>query len=191
MEQVARHLHALRHPVQPDGPGIAAAVDVVVGDDAVQEAVELDAGHLRARPTGAEVDVVDLVPLDPAERATEAADDAVLSAVMYPVVTDDVAADFRLRPSVLLLGVLDGVVVAFGGAALAVPLVGVLTERDAGAARVVDFVVLNDPALVPVGGDEADLSHGGRRPVCGGVAQVEPAYGDVVDGGLFRREDGG
>ena len=71
--------------------------------------------------------------------------------------------------------------VVVGGAVLArvvVPDVvagrAVLAEGDAGAFRVADHVVLDDPAFAPVGADEADLLGGGGGPLRRGVAMRKP-----------------
>jgi hypothetical protein len=125
-----------------------------------------------------------------AERAAEAADDAGLAAMMNVVVADDVAADFLLRPAALFQRILDRLVVAFLRAALAVPFVGVLAERDAAAAGVADFVVFDDPAFAPVGCDQADLAGARTGPIGGGVTQLESAHGDVVNVRLRGREHG-
>ena len=46
-----------------------------------------------------------------------------------------------------------------------------------------DHVVLDDPALAPVGADQADLLGRGRGPGRRGLAQGEAAHGDVVPAG--------
>ena len=44
-----------------------------------------------------------------------------------------------------------------------------------------DHIVLDDPALGPVGADESGLVGGGRGPRAGRLRELEAAYGDVVD----------
>jgi hypothetical protein len=156
----------------------------------VNGGVELDAGHLGAGEEAADVDVVDRVAGDGAERGAEAADDARLLAVRDGVVADDMVADVLLGSS-RSQGALDGLDVALGGVGRGVViLVAVFAQGDAGADRVADHVVLDDPALAPMGADQADLLGRGRRPGGGGVAHREAAHGDVVDARLFRVEHG-
>ena len=76
-------------------------VDVVVADLHIDGGVELDARHLGAREQPADVDVVDGVAGDDAERRAQAADDARLLAMRDGVVADDVVADGLLVPAVL------------------------------------------------------------------------------------------
>ena len=71
--------------------------------------------------------------------------------------------------------------ITFGGFRPVVPFVAVFAQRDAGAARVTDHVVLNDPALAPVRADQTHLLGRGRRPRRGRVLQGETAHGEVVD----------
>ena len=161
---------------------------MVVGDDGIDGGVELDAGHLGAGEEPADVDVVDGVAGDGAEGGAEAADDAGLLAVRDGVVADDVVADVLPGPGDRMrMGALDGLDVALGGVGRGVVvLVAVFAEGDAGADGVADDVVLDDPALAPVGADQADLLGGRRRPGRGGVAQGEAAHGDVVAARLVR-----
>ena len=91
VEEVARDARALRHPVQPEPA--AGPVDVVVDDLDIDGGVELDARHLGAREQPPDMDVVDRVAGDRAERRAQAADDARLLAVRDGVVADDVVAD--------------------------------------------------------------------------------------------------
>ena len=98
VEEVCRDPRALGHPVQPEPA--AGPVDVVVADLDVNGGVELDARHLRAREQLPDVDVVDGVAGDGAERGAQAADDARLLAVGDGVVADDVVADGLLVPAV-------------------------------------------------------------------------------------------
>src|SRR6185312_15992014 len=191
VEKIAGDAGALCHPVEPDAADAAIVVDVVVGDDDIDGGVELDAGHFLTAPDALRVAVADVVAGHLAEGTTEAADDAGLATVVYPIVADDVGADVLFRPAPGLERVGDREVVAIGGATLAIEFVGVLAERDAGTTRIADLVVLDDPALVPVGADETALAHGGCGPVRRGIAQFEAGKGDVVDAGLFRCEDGG
>ena len=64
-----------------------------------------------------------------------------------------------------------------------------LADGDRRALRVVDAVVLDDPALGPVRADQAGLVGGRRRPRGGGLGELEPADGDVVEVVLGRVED--
>ena len=105
VEEVSRDARALGHPVQPQSA--AGAVDVVVADLDVDGGVELDARHLGAGEQLPDVDVVDGVAGDGAERGAQAADDARLLAMGDRVVADDVVADGLLVPAVLQ-GALDG-----------------------------------------------------------------------------------
>ena len=109
----------------------------------------------------------------------QAADDARLLAVRDRIVADDVAADLLLGPAAFQPAV-DRADVAFGRLGLVVPLVAVLAQRDARAARVADDVVLDHPALAPVRSDQADLLGGGRRPGGGRVAHRKTADRQVV-----------
>src|SRR5512133_2354942 len=64
-----------------------------------------------------------------------------------------------------------------------------LADRDGRAFRVVDDVVLDDPALGPVRPDQAGLVGRRRSPGGGGLGELKPAGGDVVDVVLGRIED--
>ena len=159
---------------------------MVAADFDIDGGVELDARHLRSRKKLPDVDVMDGVAGDGAERGTQAADDARLLAVGDVVVADDVMADGLLVPAVLQ-GPVDGLDVALGAIRRrVVPLVAVFAERDARTNRVADHVVLDDPAFAPMSADQADLLGRGRGPGRGRMAHGEAAHGDVVDAGLFR-----
>ena len=136
VQQVPHHLGALGHPVQPDAGDVAAAINVVVADDDIDRAVELDAGHLRAAEKLVEMDVVNDVAGDGAEGAAETADDAGLAAVMDVVVAHEVTADGGLVPAVGQRAP-DAVRVRIGaaGAVGIVKLVAVFAQRDATAFR--------------------------------------------------------
>ena len=193
VEEVARDAGALRLPVEPGAE--RAVVDAVVADDDVDRGVQLDAGDLVAVELALERDVVDVVVLDRREHAAEVADDAVLAAVVDRVAADDVRADVLAVPADLAGGEhrLELVLVAGLVAAqrrVVVARRGLLAERDGRALRVVDDVVLDDPALRPVGADEAGLVGGRRGPRAGGLRQLEAAHGDVVDVVLGGIEDG-
>jgi len=165
---------------------------VVPADLDVDGGVELDARHLRAGEQPPHVDVVDGVAGDHAERGAEAADDAGLFAVRNGVVADDVVADVFLGPGDRVgMGPLDGLDVAFGriGRSI-VKLVAVFPERNAGADRVADDVVLDDPAFAPVRADQADLLGCRRRPGRGCMAHREAAHGDEVPSRLVGIEHG-
>ncbi len=165
-------------------------IDVVAADLGVDGGMDLDAGHLRAGEQPSHVDVMNVVAGDPAEDRAQAADDARLLAMRDVVVAHDVVADVVLGPAVFQ-GPLDGLDVAFGRVLRGVvPLVAVLSQRDADASRVADVVVLDDPAFAPVGADQADLFGGGRGPGRGGVHHREAAHGDVIDARLVGIEHG-
>ena len=131
-----------------------------------------------------------VLPVTDAEDGPQAADDARLFAVRDGVVADDVVADGLLVPGDCVgVSPLDGLDVALGGIGRGVvPLVAVFAQGDAGADRVADDVVLDDPAFAPVRADQADLLGGGRRPGRGRVPQGEAAHGDVVHARLVRIE---
>src|ERR1035437_6069763 len=135
MEEVAGYLRALRHPVQPEPQ--AGPVDVVVGDDRINGGVELDTGHLGPGEEPADVDVVDGVAGDGAERGAEAADDARLLAVRNGVVADAVVANVLSGPGDRIrMGALDGLYVALCGVGRGVViLVAVFAEGAAGGDR--------------------------------------------------------
>ena len=94
VEEVCGDARALRHPVQPEAAD--GAVDVVPADLHVNGAVEFDARHLRAAEQLADMNVMDGVAGDGAERRAQAADDSGLLAVRNGVVADDVVADVFL-----------------------------------------------------------------------------------------------
>src|SRR5215207_758077 len=64
-----------------------------------------------------------------------------------------------------------------------------LADRDGRALRVVDDVVLDDPALGPVWPDQAGLVGRRRGPGAGGLGEFESMDGDVVEMVLDRVED--
>ena len=66
---------------------------------------------------------------------------------------------------------------------------GFLAEGDGRALRVVDDVVLDDPALGPVRPDQAGLVGRRRCPGTRGLGEFKPADGDVVEVVLDRVED--
>src|SRR4029453_9474898 len=65
-----------------------------------------------------------------------------------------------------------------------------LADRDGRALRIVDDVVLDDPAFRPVRPDQAGLVGGRRRPGAGGLGEFKTANGDVVEVMLDRVEHG-
>src|SRR5512133_1881124 len=64
-----------------------------------------------------------------------------------------------------------------------------LADRDGRALRVVDDVVLDDPALGPVRPDQAGLVGRRRGPGAGGLGELKPTDSDVVEVALDRIED--
>ena len=66
---------------------------MVAANHRVDGGVEFDAGHFRAGEQPADMDVMDGVAGDGAERRAQTADDAGLLAVGDRVVADDVVAD--------------------------------------------------------------------------------------------------
>src|SRR5664280_3818300 len=56
----------------------------------------------------------------------------------------------------------------------------ILAQADARAFGVADDVVLDDPALAPVGADESDLLGGRGRPLGSGLAHVKTAHRNIV-----------
>ena len=161
-------------------------MDAVVPDLDVDRGVQLDAADLVAVELALDRDVVDVVVLDRGEDAAEVADDAVLPAVEDRVAADHVRADVLAVPADLAGGEhgLELVLVAGLVAAqrrVVVARRGLLAERDGGALRVVDHVVLDDPALSPIGADEPGLVGGGRGPRARRLRELEAAHGDVVD----------
>src|ERR1039457_246113 len=64
----------------------------------------------------------------------------------------------------------------------------VLAQADAHAFGVADDVVLDDPALAPVGADESDLLGGRGRPLGSGLAHVKTAHRNIVTARLVRVE---
>jgi hypothetical protein len=136
--------------------------------------------------------VVDDVAFDGAERRAEAADDAGLFAVRDRVVADHVVADVLAGPGDGMgMGAFDGFDVALGGVGRGVVVgIAVFAERDAGANRVADHVVLDDPALAPMRADQTNLLGGRRRPGRGGMAEREPAHGDEVPARLVGVKHG-
>src|SRR4029453_9607626 len=101
---------------------------------------------------------------------------------------DDVAANLFFRPAIGQ-GALDGLHVAFGSVGrFVIKLVAVFSQGDAGADRVADHIVFDDPAFAPMRADEADLLGGGRRPGRRGMTHGESADRDVVHAGLRRIE---
>src|SRR5581483_6951752 len=189
--QVARDACALGLPVEPGAE--RAVVDAVAADLDVDRGVQLDAGDLVAVELALEGDVVDVVVLDRGEHAAEVADDAFLPAVEDRVAPDHVRADVLAVPADLAGGEhgLELVLVAGFVAAqrrVIVACRGLLAERDSRAPRVVDRVVLDDPALGPVRADEPGLVRGRRGPRARRLGQFEAAYGDVVEVVLGRIE---
>ena len=169
-------------------------MDAVVADDHVDGGVQLDAGDLVAVELPLDRDVVDVVVLDGGEHAAEVTDDAVLAAVVDGVAADDVGADVLAVPADLAGGehrlelvLVAGLVAAHGGEVVTGG--DLLADGDRRALRVVDDVVLDDPALGPVRTDQTGLVGGRRRPRGRGLGELEPADGDVVEVMLGRVED--
>src|SRR5687767_13793108 len=157
--------------------------------------MELDATDIVSIELPLEGDVVDVVVLDRGEHAAEVADDAVLAAVVDGVAADDVGSDVFPVPADLLGGEdrLELVLVARlvkSQRRVVVARGHLLADRDGRALRIVDDVVLDDPALRPVWPDQTGLV--GRRwgPGAGGLGEFKPANGDVVDVVLDRVEHG-
>src|SRR3954470_7129687 len=190
---VARDAGALRLPVQPGAE--RTVVNTVVPDHHVDGRVQLDAADLVAVELPLDRDAVDVVVLDRREDTSQVPDDAVLAAVVDGVAADHVRSDVFGVPSDVagrehgLELVLVPRLVATSGRVV-VPGGRLLPDRDRRALRVVDDVVLDDPALRPVGADQAWLVGGGRGPGAGRLRQLEAAHGDVVQVVLARVEHG-
>src|SRR5829696_2402880 len=157
--------------------------------------MEFDATDLVSVELPLEGDVVDVVVLDRGEHATEVADDAVLAAVVDGVAADDVGSDVVTVPADLPGGEdrLELVLVARlvkSQRRVVVACRNLLADRDGRALRVVDDVVLDDPALGPVWPDQAGLVGRRRGPGAGGLGEFKPANGDVVEVVLDRVKNG-
>ena len=193
MEQIPGHPGALGLPVQPDA--FDAVMDVIPADGHVDGGVQLDARGFRAAQLGGGADMMDMAVLNGGEDRAHAADDAGLLAVVHLAAADDVVADLFLQPAVILPAA-HRVALHLGRALdmlrieihviLRIP---VFSQRDAAAFAVADFAVLDDPALRPVGADEAVLIGGGRRPGRGRLVQHEAGHRDAVDTVLAGHED--
>jgi len=97
------------------------------------------------------MNVVDDVVGDGAEYRAHTSNEARLLAMRDAVVPYHMVTDVFLRPA-SLQGPLDGLDVALGRILRrVVPLVAVFAECDAGARRIADIVVLDNPSLAPVG----------------------------------------
>src|SRR5215217_910448 len=192
VEDVAGDAGALRLPVEPGAE--RAVVDPVVADDHVDGCVQLDAADLVAVELPLDGDVVDVVVLDRREDATQVPHDAVLAAVVDRVAADDVRPDVLLVPADvagrehgLELVLVAGLVAARCREVM--PGGRLLADGDGRALGVVDDVVLDDPALGPVGADETGLVRGGRGPGARRLRQLKATDGDEVEVMLGGVED--
>ena len=86
-------------PVQPDAP--EGVVDDVVPDDGVDGGMQLDPSDFGTFEFPLVPNVVDMVVFDDAENSPQVPDDAGLPAVVYDVVSDDVASYVVLVPAVV------------------------------------------------------------------------------------------
>ena len=184
VKEVSRDAHALAHPVDPDAAPVLAPVNVIVGDEGVHRAVQLDAGGFAAAVLVVLPDLVDFIAANLRERAPQASDDARLPAMLDVVVPDQVVADVPALPSEFFHRDGNGAAIVLG----VVELIAVLSERHARAGGVLDRVVFDDPTLGPVGADEADLLGGRRGPRRGSLLECEAAHGDEIPPGLARVE---
>src|ERR1035441_5767261 len=138
-------------------------------------------------------DVVDVVVRDLAEHGTETSHNPGLLTVEDDVVAYGVGPDLFSRPAGFERTHNDFVVMR--GAILPrivdpdiVAGLAVLAQADAHAFGVADDVVLDDPALAPVGADESDLLGGRGRPLGSGLAHVKTAHRNIVAARLVRVE---
>ena len=184
VKKVSGDAHALPHPVDPDAAPMLAPVNMVVGDQGVHGAVQLDASCFTPTVFVVLPDLVDFIAANLRERAPQASDDARLAAMLNVVVANQVVADVPALPTKFLHGDGNGATVVLG----VVELVAVLPERDAGASGVLDRVVFDDPTLGPVCADEADLLGSRGSPRRGSLLEREAAHGDVIPPGLARVE---
>ena len=159
-------------------------VDMVAAVDHVDGRVHLDAADLGAGQILLVVDVVDVVVLDDGEDTAQMAYDTGLIAVMDVAATHDMGTDPLLGPA-FILGLADAVTLGLGAILVLFvqPLVVVvrlqiLAQGDAGAFGLIDFAVLDDPALGPVRTDHTFLVRGRRSPLGSRLADGESGQGD-------------
>ena len=184
VKEVSGDAHALAHPVDPDATPVLAAVNVVIGDQGVHGAVQLDASCFTPTVFMVLPNLVDFIAANLRERAPQASDDARLPAMLDVVVADQVVADVPALPTEFLHSDGNGAAIVLG----VVELVAVLPERDARASGVLDRVVFDDPTLGPVCADETDLLGGRRSPRRGSLLECEASHGDVIPPDLARVE---
>ena len=99
MAEVVGDPRPLGHPVQPDSA--AGPVDVVTADRGIDGSVEFDAGHLGTREELPDMNVMNDVAGDGAERRTQTSHDACLLAVGDMVVAYHVMTYGLLVPTIL------------------------------------------------------------------------------------------
>ena len=168
-------------------------MDDVVPDDGVDGGMQLDPSDFGTFEFPLVPNVVDMVVFDDAENSPQVPDDAGLPAVVYDVVSDDVASYVVLVPAVVQCPedhFLLALVANLGeyGRPLVLACALFFPKADAGAAGIADDVVLDHPSLAPVGTYQTFLQSGRRCPLGGGMLHDESADRDVVAAGILRPE---
>ncbi len=192
VHQVLRHARSLNLPVEPDSS--RAVVNMVSAENNVNRRMHLDAADLGTRQVLFIINMMDVVVLDHREHPAKVSHDSGLTAVMNLTAAHDVAADVLLVPA-LVAGLQNAVsfglgsVLVFGLQPLIIVVrLQIFAQGDAGAFRLVDLAVLNDPAFGPVGSDHAVLIGGWRCPLRGRFAHRKAGQGDVSDSLLLREK---
>ncbi len=192
VEQVLCDARPLYLPVEPETAG--TVMEMVAADDHVNGRVQLDPRDLCAKKLQLRVDAVNFIILNEGKYTAKMTDNTSLAAVVDVAAAHDVRADALLCPA-LGLRLTDGVALRLRAVleVLGAPLVFVVrleifAQRDAGALRVGNLAVLDDPALRPVRADHALLIGGRRGPGGGGLLHREPGKRDVIDALLVRIE---
>ena len=111
MAEVVGDPRPLGHPVQPDSA--AGPVDVVPADRGIDGPVEFDARHLGTREQLPDMDVMNGVAGDGAERRAQTSHNAHLFTVGDMVIAHHVMADGLLVPTILQAA-FDGRDIALG-----------------------------------------------------------------------------
>lgn len=136
-----------------------------------------DAGNLIAEELVLDGNIIDVVVLDGRENATHVADDTILTAVVEDVATDEVRTDGLAAPADAS-GTEDGfhlvliTWLALGASTHVVASRFLLADTDGATLSIVNITVFNDPALAPVGTEEAWLIGSRRRPRTGGLCKI-------------------
>ena len=191
MIDVGADSHALRLPVQPRSHG--AIVDFIVMNLRIECRVKLDSRNFITEKFIFDANIINLVPVNLAECAAEMSDNAVLTAIVNDVVTDNMRTDGFAAPSHTLCGKhgFELILISRFSVIAVIKIVArgkLLANAHGTAAGVMENIVFDDPAFGPMRTEDSRLFRGGGRPGRCALRHFKTADGDIIQSCFFRIE---